>query len=281
MSTSIALGPAPLGIRLGSDVSVGDGWAARDLMIPGGLDGPPGILQGGLAAGVAAPVARVADSFGAPLTSVDARLHAPTPLATTVQARVRRSDGVGRYEVELRQDSGLLVSAVVECAGHDPAPLGLDLVELATVPFPEAVPQHEYPSCVVCGPDPSHPCGLRLHPRPGPAGTIVQPWVPDDALAGVTAGVVDPLLLAAVLDCPTVWAGMEQLRAAGYLGALLAGFHLRFYRDAPLAEPLRIVARCDGLDGRKLTARAAVIDEDRTVYAMASALHIAVTELPS
>lgn len=280
VSTTIAAGPVALGLRLGSDASVGDGWAERALVVPEGLDGPLGILQGGLAAGVTAPIARVADTFGAPLTSVEARLHAPTPLASTVRTRVRRAEGVGRYQVELAQGDGLLVSAEVEYAGHDPAPLGLDLLELATVPFPEAVPQQEYPSCFVCGPSPSHPCGLRLHPRPGPAHTIVQPWVAEEVLAGDAAGVVDPLMVAAVLDCPTVWAGMEQLRAVGYLGALLAGFRLQFYRDVPLAEPLRIVARCDGLDGRKLRARAAVVDEDHTVYAMASALHIAVTELP-
>ncbi len=280
VSTTIAAGPVALGLRVGSDARVGDGWAERDLVVPEGLDGPPGILQGGLAAGVTAPIARLADTFGAPMTSVEARLHAPTPLASTVRARVRRAEGVGRYQVELAQGDGLLVSAEVEYAGHEPAPLGLDLLELATVPFPEAVPQQEYPSCFVCGPSPSHPCGLRLHPRPGPAHTIVQPWVAEEVLAGDAAGMVDPVLVAAVLDCPTVWAGMEQLRAVGYLGALLAGFRLRFYRAVPLAEPLRIVARCDGLDGRKLRARAAVVDEDHTVYAMASALHIAVAELP-
>lgn len=280
MSTTITAGPAALGLRLGADVSVGEGWAERALVVPEGLDGPPGILQGGLAAGVTAPVARVADTFGAPLTSVEARLHAPTPLASTVRTRVHRAEGVGRYQVELVHDGCLLVSAEVEYAGHDPAPLGLDLLELATVPFPDAVPQQEYPSCFVCGPSPSHPCGLRLHPRPGPAHTIVQPWVAEEVLAGSAVGVVDPVMVAAVLDCPTVWAGMEQLRAAGYLGALLAGFRLQFYRDVPTAEPLRIVARCDGLDGRKLRARAAVVDEDHTVYALASALHIAVTDLP-
>jgi len=281
VSTTIPVGPAALGLRLGSDATVGAGWAERALVIPGGLDGPPGILQGGLAAGVTAPIARVADTFGAPVTSVEARLHAPTPLASTVRTRVRRSEGVGRYQVELAQGDGLLVTAEVEYGGHDPAPLGLDLLELATVPFPEAVPQQEYPSCFVCGPSPSHPCGLRLHPRPGPADTIVQPWVADEVLAAAPGGVVDPLVVAAVLDCPTVWAGIRQLRADGYLGALLAGFRLQFYRDVPIDEPLRIVARSDGLDGRKLRARAAVVDEDLNVYAIASALHIAVTELPS
>jgi predicted thioesterase len=43
---------------------------------------------------------------------------------------------------------------------------------------------------------------------------------------------------------------------------------------------VRIVARLDGLDGRKVRARSAVVDEDGTVYAVASAFHVAVTALP-
>lgn len=281
MSTTIAVGPATLGLALGAEVAVEDGWAVRDLQVPLGLDGPPGILQGGLAAGLAIGVARVADSYRAPLTSVHARLHAPTRLGGTVRARVRTGDSVGSYVVETRAGDTLLVSAEVELAGQDPAPLGLDLLELATVPFPEAVPQDAYPTCFVCGPAPRHPAGLRLHPRPGPAHTIVQPWIPDAELSGERAGVVDPLLVAAVLDCPTVWAGFEHLQRAGYAGALLAGYRLQLFRDLPVEEPVRVVARWDGLDGRKGRARAALVDEDRTLYALATALHVAVAELPA
>ena len=281
MSTPIALGPPTLGLALAAEVAVQDGWAVRELHVPDGLDGPPGILQGGLAAGLGVGIARVADTYGAPLTSVHARLHAPTRLGTSLHARVRGADGVGRYTVEARGGDALLVSAEVELAGHDPAPLGLDLLELATVPFPEPVPQYAYPTCFVCGPTPRHPAGLRLHPRPGAADTIVQPWIPDAGLAGDDGGVVDPVVVAAVLDCPTVWAGFERLRQAGYAGALLAGFRLQVFRDLPVEEPVRVVARWDGLDGRKGRARAALVDEERTIYALATALHVAVTELPT
>lgn len=277
----MALGPPTLGLALAAEVAVDDGWAVRELHVPEGLDGPPGILQGGLAAGLGLGIARVADTYGAPLTSLHARLHAPTPLGTSVRARVRGADGVGRYTVEIRGGDALLVSAEIELAGHDPVPLGLDLLELATVPFPAPVPQDAYPTCFVCGPTPRHPAGLRLHPRPGGADTIVQPWIPDAELAVDGAGVVDPLLVAAVLDCPTVWAGFERLQQAGYAGALLAGFHLQVFRDLPVEEPVRVVARWDGLDGRKGRARAALVDEERTIYALATALHIAVTELPA
>lgn len=278
MSTSAPLGPPALGFALGTDARIEDGWVVREVTIPDGLDGPPGILQGGYAAGLLASIARSADTFGAPLTGIEARLHAPTPLGRLLVARIRAAGGVARTEVEVLDDGRRLVSGTVELAGHEPAPLGLDLLELAAVPLPEASPQQEYPTCVVCGPEPRHRTGLRLHPRYGPAGTIVQPWVPDEQLGA--DGVVDPLVVAAVLDCPTVWAAIDPLRDAGYLGALLAGFRVVHHLDVPLGEPVRIVARCDGIDGRKVRARAAVVDEDGTVYAVASAFHVAVTALP-
>lgn len=278
MTTTLPLGPPVLGLALGADAAVEDGWLVRDLTIPDGLDGPPGILQGGFAAGLLASIARTADGFGAPLTTLEARLHAPMPLARQVRARLRTADGVARTEVEVRDHDRVLVSGTVELAGHEPPPLGLDLLELATVPLPDAVPQDEYPTCVVCGAHPRHPVGFRLHPRYGPGGTIVQPWVPTDELG--TDGVVDPLVVAAVLDCPTVWASIRPMREAGYLGALLAGFRIVHHRGVRVDEPVRIVARCDGMDGRKVRARSAVLDEEGTVYAVASAFHVAVTALP-
>ncbi|MFP4148462.1 MAG: hypothetical protein ACLFV0_03140 [Nitriliruptoraceae bacterium] len=278
MTSQIPLGPPILGLALGADTVIEQGWLVRELSIPDGLDGPPGILQGGFAAGLLASVARAADPYGAPLTGIEARLHAPTPLARGVQARLRAADGPARTEVEVRDGAQLLVSGVVELAGHEPPPTGLDLLELARTPLPEPVPQQEYPTCVVCGPQPRHPVGQRLHPRFGPAGTIVQPWIPSQELG--TGGTVDELLVAAVLDCPTVWAAIAELRDAGYLGALLAGFRVVHHREVPVDEPVRVVARLDGLDGRKVRARSAVVDEDGVVYAVASALHVAVTALP-
>ncbi len=279
VSTSLSAGPPALGLHLGADAAVDDdGWLVRSLTAAPGLDGPPGILQGGLAAGLGSAIARQADRFGAPLTRIRARLHAPTPLGTAVQARVRAGDGPAHHHFETRAGELLLTSGEVELAGHDPAPFGLDLLELATVPLPAPVPQHEYPTCFVCGPEPTHPLGLRMHPRPTATGAIVAPWIPAAQLGA--AGIVDPVVVAAVLDCPTVWSAIEPIRAQGAVGALLAGFEVHHYRDVPVEEPLRVVARCDALDGRKVRARAAVIDEDATCYALASALHIAVERIP-
>jgi hypothetical protein len=278
---NMPIGPAGLGIELGADVYVSDdGWLTRSLVVPSGLDGPPGILQGGFAAGVTIGVARAVDRFGAPLTAVDARLHAPTPLGRHLAARVRPTESVARYDVELRDGEQLLVTAEVELAGHDPSPRAYDLLELGTVPLPAAAPQTAFPDCWVCGSAPSHPLAQRLHPRYVGDDAVSIPWVADEALGDARA-TIDPLVVSAVLDCPTVWAAMGYLRSLGHVGALLVGYRLQFFHDAPVMEPLRTVARFDGGEGRKIRARSALVDEDGVVYAVASALHLGVSQVPS
>lgn len=279
--TTISLGPDALGLSLAADATVSaDGWLVREVHAPAGLDGPPGILQGGFASGIGAAVAAVADPFGAPLTSLQMRLHAPTPLGRPLQARVRAAEAPARYEVETRDGDTLLVSGEVELAGHETSARAYDLLELATVPLPEPQPQHEFPTCWVCGPEPTHPHGQCLHPRYVGDTAVSIPWVADEAL-GDARGVIDPLVVAAVLDCPGVWASIRHIHDHGYVGCLLAGFQLTMFRDAPVMEPLRTVARMDEAEGRKIRARSALVDEDGVTYAVASAFHIGVTEIPT
>lgn len=280
MSEPLSAGPAALGLELSPDARVSDdGWLERELHAPAGLDGPPGILQGGLAAGITAPIARLADRHHAPLTSIDARLHAPTPLGASLRARVRASADAARYHVETRHGDVQLVSAEVELAGHEPTPQAFDLAELGRSRPPEPTPQHIYPGCFVCGPEPTHPHGQRLHPRYRDDGAIVQPWVVDPEL-GDERSMIDPLMISAVLDCPTVWASIGHIQALGHEGALLAGYRLQLFRDAPVMEPLRLVARMDAGDGRKIQARGALVDEEGVIYAVASAFHVSVSQLP-
>jgi hypothetical protein len=280
MPTPIALaGPPALGFEIGDElVADADGWFVRDLYAPPGLDGPAGILQGGFAAGIALAGARGVDRFGAPITSVHARLHAPTPLGRRLELRARATEQAASYEVETRDGEQLLVSAEVELAGHEPAPRAFDLLELAEVDLPPPSAQTAFPRCFVCGSDPKHPAAQRLLPRWHAPGTVVVPWVCDDDLG--PDGTVDPLVVSAVLDCPTVWAAWDAISDRGDAGALLARYQLTIFRDAPVMEPLRTVARLDEADGRKLHARGALLDEDGGVYAMSSALHISVPQVP-
>jgi hypothetical protein len=281
VDATVPIGPAGLGIELGTDGHVSDdGWLIRSLLVPRGLDGPTGILQGGFAAGVTVGIARAADRFGAPLTAVDARLHAPTPLGCHLAAKVRPTASVARYEVELCDGEQVLVSAEVELAGHDPSPRAYDLLELGTVRLPAASPQTAFPHCWVCGSAPEHPLAQRLHPRYVGGDAVSIPWVADEVLADAR-GSVDPVVVAAVLDCPTVWAAIRHVHALGHTGALLAAYHLRVFHDAPVMEPLRTVGRLDTADGRKLHARGGLVDEDGVLYAVSSAFHLSVAEVPT
>ncbi len=275
----LPVGPPELGITLSAASRIEDGWLIRDLRAGRGLDGPPGILQGGFAAGVSVAAAQVADRFGAPVTGLRARLFAPTPLQVDLEIGVRPTDRVATYEVETRRAGKVLVAAEVELAGHEVGARAGDLAELARVALPEPRPQEVFPTCWVCGAHPRHPLGLRLHPAPLTPGIEVCAWVADDGLGA--AGILDPLIVAAVLDCPTQWAAYPTIRDAGGAGGLLGGYEVRWYHDPPVMEPLRVVARHDGADGRKHRARSAIVDEDGVIYALASALMVAVPEIPS
>jgi hypothetical protein len=267
-------------MSVGADADVTGGWLVRPFRAGAGLDGPAGILQGGLASSVPVVAARLADRFGAPLTGVDARLHAPTPLDRELQLSLRPGEGgVAHHQVQLRDGDTLLVSANVELAGHEPSARIGDLVELASVPLPRQTAQDVYPVCWVCGAAAPHPhaqrCTFGYH-----GDAVVTPWVAGDDLADGRS-VVDPIVIGAMLDCPGVWTAMPSLLADGWAGCLLGGFHLRALRDAPTYEPLRLVARHDGTDGRKVRVRTALVDEDGVVYAVAAAIHLAVREVPA
>jgi acyl-coenzyme A thioesterase PaaI-like protein len=275
-STSVPAGPPALGTALGVVAEEDAGGLVRRLSVPPHLHGPEGILQGGLATGLLAEAARLADRFGAPLTSVDARLRRPTPLASELDVRVVPV-AAARFDVGIEDAGAALVTGTVELAGHDPTPRVADLVELAGVPFPPAEPQDRFPHCWVCGPD--HPDGLALLPRWHAPDALSIPWIPEDRLAD-GRGRLHPVVVAAVLDCPTFWAACAAVDAAGFAGALLAGMHVRHFRPALVGEPLRVVARFDTADGRRFRARAALVDEDGVVYATSSCLHLGVARLP-
>jgi hypothetical protein len=280
MTTWLPVGPPALAIAIGADADLDGGWLLRPLRAGVGLDGPAGILQGGLATAVPTAAAKLADPFGAPLTSVVARLHAPTPLGTELTVALRPADGVAQHEVQLRDGDRLLVSATVDLTGRDQAPSVPDLAELAEGPLPPLTLHDEYPECFVCGPANTHPHAQRCAMGHVGDEAVVAPWLVDGALADPGPH-VDPVLISAVLDCPGVWAAMPTLQRAGFAGCLLAGMEVRWYREAPVYELLRVAARFDEMDGRKIRVRSALIDEDGMIYAVASALHIAITEVPS
>ena len=272
-----ALGPAGLGLGVGAPVHE-DGWVWNSLIAPPGLDGPPGVLQGGLAAGLAIELARSVDRHGAPVHALTSRLEAPTRLGVPFIGRVRPADTAGWYEVETWQDGRRTVASTVELTGQDPLQALTDLIALAAGTPPPPEPDPLYPSCFVCGEGAEHP--LALHATPAFVGPdrLSVPWIPDERLG--TGRHVAELIVAAALDCPSAWATVGAARSAGYVAVLLGSLRLQFADAVEVLDPVRITARMDSADGRKLRARSAVVDTDGRVLAVFDALHVAVRSLP-
>jgi len=281
-----ALGPPVLGIMV-SDPVAADGWTWWRLIAPPGLDGPPGVLQGGLVSALPVALARAIDPLGVPLTSLTARLEAPTPLGRPFVARARPAPGIGMFEVETWAAGVRLATVTVELAGHASLTALGDLAALALLPAPPPEPDPIYATCFGCGAEATHPAALRAYPAWIDRQRMSIPWVAAEELTapGRTtpdgAQLLDELLVAAVLDCPTAWVSLDAARADGHVGVVLGTLRLQVAADAAVLDPLRITAQLDAQEGRRLRSRCAMVDSDGRVLASVDAVNIAVRSLPA
>jgi hypothetical protein len=154
-----------------------------------------------------------------------------------------------------------------------------DARQLAGVPLPEPEPQELFAGCVVCGSD--NPRGLGLVPAWHAEGRVVSSLVPDERYAedGV-GGPVSPMVIAAMLSCPTLWACRHQLDASGAAGALLAAYEVRLHAEPTIPASLRTVGWAGEPDETTLRGASALVDEDGRVYASATGSWILVDEVP-
>ncbi len=272
-----ALGPEGLGLRRSAAV-VSDGWTWVALLAPPGLDGPTGVLQGGLAAGLAVELARIVDEDGSSLHALTSRLEGPTRLGSPFAGRIRLTTTPGHYDVETWQDGRRLVTSTVELTGREPLAAVPDLVALADGPAPPPASDPAFPSCFVCGDRATHPLALRTPPAYVAHDQLSVPWTPDERLG--ERGHVADLVVAAALDCPSAWATVAAARESGHTAVLLGSLRLQVAGDVGLLDPVRVTALMDGADGRKMRARSAVVDSDGRVLAVLDALHVAVRSLP-
>jgi hypothetical protein len=265
------LGTEVLGVRAGAAVDH-EGWRWCLVAVPSDLDGPPGVLQGGIVTGLSVELARDLHAPGAPLHGATVRLEGPTPLGATVTARARRGERPGTVEVETWHHERRLTHAEVDLTGPASLDLAVDLGALAGQPLPVPSTEQPHPTCFACGGGSPSPLALRLRPGPVRERDIIAPWVPD-ARFGAEMG---PMVLAAALDCPPAWALLDLQREAGHRHLLLGTMHLRSAAPVLAGDPVLVTAIADGRDGRKLYARSAIVDTDGRVLAMVSVIDIAV-----
>lgn len=286
MSTSLPYAPDGIGISVVDVTATDAGWRVA-LAVPGDLHGPDEILQGGLSSSlprIAAAClldehAAVPSRSAADITVVHARLRRPTPLSALLYADVHVED-LTDLHLEIRNGDEVCIRGVVEVGGPPPIPLLGDLAELARVPFPPPVPQESYPLCFVCGA--ANVRGLHLAPQPlGATGMAAAPWTPDDRVDD-GHGRAHPVAVAAVLDCPGVWAGLHRIGFddPSRQVALLADYRIQWFDSPALGAPCRTVALVDDVDERQLQVRTALYAEGGKMLALATATHIFAATMP-
>lgn len=218
--------------------------------IPTRCQGPPGTANGGVVAGL------LAAAIG-PTASV--RLQAAVPLDTALTLDVAET------EVSLWADGQRL--AVAHPAEAPPAPPGGPPRTHAEATIGPTAEQHAFPHCFVCGPSAED----GLHITPGPLAededAVATTWSPKPTAAGLD---VERLAWAA-LDCPSGLAAMRD-GTPSVLGTMTA--HLA--RPLVAGEPIVVVGRLEGIDGRKRHATSALYDVDGEPVAWSSAVWITV-----
>ena len=276
-----AVGAPSLGLRAAPlPIDPDDPTAVRwSVAVPMGLDGPPGVLQGGLVAALLLALTRRADPFDAPLHALEVRLAAPTRTGVVAEVRTRPGDA-GVHAAELRAGGVVAATGTVDLTGADPISAS-DLAALAGGPLPPPRPSPRYPTCFACGPDATHPAALHAPPGWVTDEAVLLGWVPDPDLADpVRPDRVDVAAVAALLACAGAWATFRPVVAAGAVAVLLGTFRLRLAGPVEPLDPVRVAARLDALDGRRARARAALVDTDGRMLALSDATYVAVDELP-
>jgi len=274
------------------------------LRIPARFEGPPGNVNGGLAAGaLTCPALEAAQRDGvahAVVTRVSARLHKGVPHSRDLAASVAAAHaGSSReesalFDVTLLNGGDSVISGAVDVRSlPGDAPPGVAIAqapdnvaavldEMAAVGAPESQPffevtgDHPVIGCFSCGPRNAR--GLHVFPRFAAHGVTWASWAPERDLADAHGGLAASII-AAALDCSSgvcmPQAEQEELLRNDQF-YLLGSFDVRYLRTAPVDAVYHVVGRARGRDGRKFHGVSALFDDHGTPYAFAEAVWIVV-----
>lgn len=298
MSDLVTTGPPLLALRWGQETSERDGRRVRAFYPETQHQEPEGYLHGGIAAAALIGAARLLLPVAADVTSVAIALRQPVPLGDDLDVSLGSGDGdthqlsIDRLLPPDRTDQALatLAHGAVRLAGRQAAPDLADVRQLAGVPIPQPQEHELFAGCWVCGQ--KNPQGLQLLPGWHAEGRVVESFVVDERYVEGGEGAVSPVVVAAVLSCPTLWAVAHQLDGRPQVGALLARYEVRFHEQLRPSQVVRAIGFEGGRgrevefgddrdDDRALHGTSALIDEGGRVYATASATWVAVDQLPA
>lgn len=234
--------------------------------------GPPEMGNGGYMCGM------VASRLGSPRARI--RLSAPIPLERPLQVEAR-SDGVlaivdpqgkGRDggPLTVAEGSALAPGDSPQNPSENPSENIVDVPEAPSFAQAEAAMEnyagfsrHPYPTCFVCGPKREVGSGLRIFPGPVEGRELVaSTWVPEPPFVEPD-GLVDPVLLWSLLDCPGGFAAILSKMRMMVLGQLTGQIDSRpraGQRCVAMGWPI-------GSDGRKHFVGTAIVGESGEVFA--------------
>jgi hypothetical protein len=212
---------------------------ATPFRIPHRFNGPPGVANGGLAAGF------IARAVGERVT---VRLHKPIPL----EADLTITEADGRWLVhqgELLIATAMPADAIGLTPPHVPTH---DEAVAARARFP-GLENPRFSGCFVCGAGRSDGLGVHSGVLVQP-GMVAAPWTPAPEFVDAQ-GTVRPEILWAALDCPGFYATFQDGRYA------LLG-ELSVQSDGPVAADACDVVVGWTIDqqGRKRRAGTALFD---------------------
>ncbi len=287
MTDLVTTGPEILTLRWGHLTEERDGRIEREVYPERSHQEPRGYLHGGVTASLLVGAARLTDLGPGEIGSLSVSLRRPTPLGVPLVVAVEPGDdGTHRVEVQhvLPTDTEedaveTTVQGTVETGGRRPAPDLADVRQLAIAPVPEPEEHELFAGCYVCGQD--NPEGIQLLPGWHTEGRVITSFFPDERyVEGQRKGTLSPIVVPALLSCPTLWACRHQLDELGLPGALLAEYEVNLHEDVNVSTALRTVGFEGEPDGEKLRGVSALVDEDGRVYATAYATWVAVEEVP-
>jgi hypothetical protein len=180
---------------------------------------------------------------------------------------------------ELRDGETLVVEVAPASFELDvPGPIELDRARVAAASHPVAEPEnHVYPHCFTCGPgrDPADGLNVFVGRVDGNAGLLACAWSPDPAHAN-SDGRLDPELIWAALDCPTIWATEALGEPIGATFRVLARQRVEIAGSVSTGEACVVSAWPISRDGRKYLSGAAIHGADGELLARCEALLIEV-----
>lgn len=128
--------------------------------------------------------------------------------------------------------------------------------------------EHPFPSCFACGSDRDEGDGLRLFAGPvGAGGVLAAPWTPHENHAGED-GVVPHENVWAALDCPAIWAVMEDAPSDSPDHVVTAELAVGLFEPVVAREPHVVVAWPLEHGSGTRAAGAAVVDGNGAVKAV-------------